>query len=60
MQKHTKYDIAAEDLSWSFTPLISSTEVRHKEHAAFHNRSSEALSVQWKKPPSQVNGCIRV
>jgi len=61
IQKHTKYDRAAEDLRGSFTPLICSTEgVLHKEYVAFQRRTSEALAVKWRKPYAQVIGWLRV
>lgn len=61
LQKHLKYDKAAEDVRGSFTPLICSTEgVLHKEYSAFQKRSSEILAQKWGKPYSEVIGWLRV
>src|SRR5436190_17204900 len=48
VQKHTKYDRAAEDIRGSFTPLICSTDgVPHKEYEAFQRKTSEVLAAKW-------------
>lgn len=61
VQKHAKYDKAAEDIRGGFTPLICSTEgVLHKEYSTFQKRIGETLARKWKKPYCHVIGWLRV
>ncbi|KAF6208493.1 hypothetical protein GE061_016951 [Apolygus lucorum] len=53
--KHWKYDLAAEDLHGSFSPLITSCEgVLHQEFKSFCRRLVDCLADKWEKPRSVV------
>ena len=60
-EKHRKYDVAAEDLRGSFTPLICSCDgVLHREFLSFQKRLSHALAEKWSKSLSQVTAWVRI
>lgn len=54
-EKHRKYDLAAEDLRASFTPLVVSCDgIVGTEYESFIKKTSLKLHEKWSKPFSQI------
>ena len=60
-EKHRKYDLAAEDLRASFTPLVVSCDgIVGMEYESFIKKTSLKLCEKWSKPYSQIISWIKV
>ena len=60
-EKKAKYQLVAEELRGSITPLVCSMDgVLHREYGAYQKHLACRLATKWQKPFSQVMGWVRI